>query len=74
MNVKNACDVGLLPKYLKDKAVAVGNSCLSGIKLCLLQAKKLEKVKEIAKKIQIIELSFSKVFQDKYIENMMFEP
>ena len=73
MNVQNACEVGLLPKYLKDKAIAVGNSCLSGIKLCLLQQNQLYKVNEIAKSIKIIELSFSKVFQDKYVENMMFE-
>ena len=72
MNVQNACEVGLLPKYLKDKAIAVGNSCLSGIKLCLLQQNQLDKVNEIAKFMKIIELSFSKVFQDKYVENMMF--
>ena len=72
MNVENACSVGLLPKILQSKAVPVGNTCLSGIKLCLLREENVEKIKEIASAMQIVELSFSKVFQDKYVENMLF--
>ncbi len=72
MNIENACNVGLLPKDLQKVAKVVGNTSLSGVKLCLIDDNAFEKVQNIANSLQIVELSFSKVFQDKYVENMMF--
>ena len=72
MNVTNACAVGLLPKQLKEKTQVVGNTSLAGVKACLTQEKGVLEVEKIAEEMQIIELSFSHIFQDKYVENMLF--
>lgn len=72
MNIENACNVGLLPKELQKVAKVVGNTSLAGVKLCLTEDSAFKTIQDIANDLQIVELSFSKVFQDKYVENMMF--
>ena len=72
MNVANACAVGLLPKQLEQKTHVVGNTSLAGVKACLMQENGALEVEKIARAMQIVELSFSQVFQDKYVENMLF--
>ena len=72
MSIANACAVGLLPKDLQSKAEVVGNTSLAGVKACLIQDDSVLAVEKIANEMQIIELSFSQVFQDKYVENMFF--
>ncbi len=74
INVENASLTGLLPKQLAKTAKAVGNSSLSGARLCLLSEQEEKKIEKIASSIKIIELSFSTVFQDLYVENMIFKP
>lgn len=73
MNIDNAAVTGLLPMSLSNKAKAVGNTSLSGARLCLLNEQSQKSIEKIAVQTQIVELSFSKTFQDLYIENMYFE-
>lgn len=73
MNIDNAAKTGLLPVSLSKNAKAVGNTSLSGARLCLLNEQSQNRIEEIAERTQIVELSFSKTFQDLYIENMCFE-
>lgn len=73
MNVENAAKTGLLPLAFSDKAKAVGNSSLSGARICLLNEQAQKNIEDIASETQIVELSFSKTFQDLYVENMYFE-
>ena len=73
MNVENAAKTGLLPVALSHKAKAVGNSSLSGARICLLNEQAQKNIEDIASETQIVELSFSKTFQDLYVENMYFE-
>lgn len=73
MNVKNAALTGLIPKSLCEKIKTVGNTALSGARLCLLRDEKQQEIEKIATKMQNIELSFSKFFQDLYVENMLFD-
>ena len=72
MNVDHAVETGLLPKSLRNKAKAVGNTSLAGAKSCLLQKQAREAICNIAKETEIVELSFSQIFQEKYVENMSF--
>lgn len=72
MNVDNAVETGILPKSLKSKAKAVGNTSLAGAKNCLLQEQARDIIRNIAKETEIFELSFSKIFQEKYVDNMSF--
>ncbi len=72
MNVQNAVRTGLLPKWSLSKAKVVGNTSLAGARLCLLQETAQREIERIATEMQVIELSFSKIFQDLYIEYMSF--
>lgn len=72
MNVENAVATGLLPSPLKNKTKPVGNTALAGAKTCLLRKKARENVCKIAEEMEVVELSFSQIFQEKYMENMSF--
>ncbi len=72
MNVENAVATGLLPKSMTDKAKAVGNTALAGAIACLLQKDARQSVCRMAEETEIVELSFSRIFQEKYMENMSF--
>ncbi|MBQ8309844.1 MAG: DUF4445 domain-containing protein [Clostridia bacterium] len=72
MDIRNAAEVGLLPRALTEKTRSVGNTALAGARLCLLDARMREEIARIARGTTITELSFSDVFQDAYVENMMF--
>ena len=73
MDVQNAARTGLIPKPLCGKIKTVGNTALSGARLCLLSDEKQKEIENIAQKMQNVELSFSKIFQDLYVENMLFD-
>ena len=51
----------------------VGNTALAGTRLCLLQEENRTALDAIARQIETVELSFSPVFSQAYIENMGFE-
>ena len=72
MNIGHAAKTGLLPTALAQRAQAVGNTALAGAGLTLLSDAKQRQIEKIAKSTEIVELSFSQVFQDAYMENMMF--
>ena len=73
MNIANAARTGILPAKLCAGAETVGNTALSGARLCLLRAEKQKEIEQIAEKIEVLELSFSQLFQDLYVENMLFK-
>lgn len=72
MNVENAWLTGLLPKQLAKTAKTIGNSSLAGARLCLLDCQNEKKIDEIATSTKIIELSLSSLFQELYVEKMLF--
>ena len=74
MSVACAMDTGLIPKAFAEKTSAVGNSGLAGVVKWILSNDDDRKIiSDFAKNIEIKELSFSKLFQDLYIERMIFE-
>ncbi len=72
MKIKSACAIGLLPPALMDKTLHVGNSAGKGAAMALsADGRKL--LSEISEKCAYEELSSSALFNDKYIEAMMFD-
>ena len=72
MNPENAADIGLIPPDLGDKVTAVGTSALDGAVLCLSDAEQRTELERIAVDCRIVELSVSEVFQNAFMENMLF--
>lgn len=72
MHIRSAARIGLLPRQLADRVVAVGNAAGSGASECLLSRKMLGIAEEIANSVKYIELSASALFTENYVENMLF--
>lgn len=71
--VPSAARIGLLPRALAEKTVAIGNAAGMGASLMLLNRSLLETGARLADEAETIELSTSAVFMDAYIEAMMFD-
>ncbi len=65
--------IGLIPKSLIDKCIAVGNTSLKGCEMCLSSSEQLAKASVIAKETTVIDLAKNADFTLLYAENMIFE-
>ncbi len=72
INIEKARRIGLLPPIELDKITAVGNAAGKGALSVLLYMGDDEKVEEIRKRAKYIELSTSPLFNELFIEQMMF--
>lgn len=72
MNIGAAAATGLIPRALQENARAVGNTALAGARICLMDGAMQKEIERVAREIETVELSFSPVFQDAYMDNMMF--
>lgn len=72
MDLDSASEIGLLPPSLQKVAKVVGNTSLAGNIACVLSSEDREKVANISRQIEVIDLSFSTTFVDKYVSNMYF--
>ena len=73
MSPANACRTGLLSPALLPRTQIVGNTALSGARLCLTEQENQATLDAIAKETETVELSFSNAFSQAYIENMGFD-
>ena len=73
MSPTNAARTGLLASTLLSHTQIVGNTALSGARLCLLEKENQTLLDNLARQIETVELSFSPVFSQAYIENMGFD-
>ena len=73
MSPTNAARTGLLAPTLLTHTQIVGNTALAGARLCLLEEKKQADIDVLCTNTETVELSFSPVFSQAYIENMGFE-
>lgn len=73
INLENAGYIGLLPVEYCKIANAVGNAALAGAQMVLLSSEMRAKAERISHDVEIIDLSVSPLFQDEYIDNMVFE-
>ena len=72
MNIESALKIELIPKGLKEKISAVGNTAAKGAVACCDKGF-LDKVAEYVAKSEHVELSTSMIFQNHYIESMGFD-
>lgn len=70
---RNAVRIGLLPKELESKIVAVGNAAGTGALLSLLSRDLLSRCNSIKSMVRYVELSTTPEFQDEYVNCMYFE-
>jgi uncharacterized 2Fe-2S/4Fe-4S cluster protein (DUF4445 family) len=72
LNKKSAGRIGLLPESLTEKTVNLGNAALSGAIMLLLNERLRTFAEDFSSKANVIELSTSKYFSDKFISGMLF--
>lgn len=70
MNVENAIAIGLLPKIDIRKIVFVGNTAISGAKMCLKNITIRRYTEELARRVKYIELSAYPSFNKVFIESI----
>ena len=69
---ESACDIGLFPPDALDKYQTAGNAAGRGAILALLNEDAAGRMEQLADRCEYLELSGSDVFQNHYIEQMMF--
>lgn len=67
LDISKAVAIGLLPDIPRDKIHFIGNSSLSGARLCLLSEAAFEQCINIARSMTNIELSAYQPFMDEYV-------
>jgi len=67
LNIKKAVAIGLLPDMPEEKIRFIGNSSLTGARMCLVSESALEKSINISRSMTNIELSTYQPFMDEYI-------
>lgn len=72
MHTESAVRCGLLPELFADRTKAVGNTALAGAGRALCMDAFGEKVRHIAETCEVIELNASRVFNEAFIESMLF--
>lgn len=73
INIQKAKEIGLIPSMSLDKVKTVGNAAGRGALDVLLVEGEEQKVEEIRKRAHYVELSSSPLFNEVYVEKMMFE-
>ena len=73
MSPVSAARTGLLSPKLLSRTQIVGNTALAGARLCLLDNNNQTTLDAICTRTETVELSFSHIFSQAYIENMGFE-
>jgi uncharacterized 2Fe-2S/4Fe-4S cluster protein (DUF4445 family) len=64
--------VGLLPPFPQEKIKAIGNAAGVGALLCLLSDEHHQRALNLARRINYLELSLQKDFQDRFIKGIQF--
>lgn len=72
IDIDKAIHIGLLPEEFKGKTKAIGNSSLSGAVKYLILPEAITRVDKMLSVSEEINLSNDKVFQELYIESMLF--
>lgn len=67
LNISKAVAIGLLPDIPREKIEFIGNSSLTGARICLLSEAALERSLNISRSMTNIELSHHQPFMDEYV-------
>ena len=72
MCAESAIAIGLIPDAFLEKMEVLGNAALAGAVMLLLHPQKQADIRQIVKAAQMVHLGGNPLFNEKYIENMMF--
>jgi len=72
IDVKNAAIIRMIPEELATKSIVVGNAAGAGASMILLSEKCRIENEETAKKAEIVDLSTSPYFMEKFVDCIMF--
>lgn len=72
IDIKSACDIGLIPPELFGKTVHAGNCAGAGAALALGEDARSQ-LSQLAVRCTYLELSSSALFMEKYIDHMIFD-
>ena len=72
LDLQSAAAIGLLPQALVPRAVVLGNAALAGASELLLNQTLLADTQAIVRRSQHVPLAGDPLFNDTYIENMLF--
>lgn len=70
---ESACDIGLIPAELRGRIEFRGNCAGLGAVNCALSESERRRTEDFAKKLEYIELSGHKKFNQLYVDEMFFE-
>jgi uncharacterized 2Fe-2S/4Fe-4S cluster protein (DUF4445 family) len=73
MDKTSAARIGLFPREFLDITQSMGNTAGEGAAIALVDAERRAHLELIDDKCEYIELSTSLIFNDQFVENMMFE-
>lgn len=73
IDIKSACNIGLLPKCIENKASAVGNAAGAGAGVFLLSKNARAVSETLTKEAISLSLSTDPFFMESYIDSMCFE-
>lgn len=73
LDVGSAAAAGLFPRELADRAQVVGNSALEGASAILLSHDARAELSQVVGKTSYLELSGNPAFNERYVEDMLFE-
>jgi uncharacterized 2Fe-2S/4Fe-4S cluster protein (DUF4445 family) len=74
LDISSACRIGMLPSIFSAVAKPVGNTSLTGTSNLLLNKGAFERIVNITGRCRNIPLAGNTFFQQRFIENMLFEP
>jgi uncharacterized 2Fe-2S/4Fe-4S cluster protein (DUF4445 family) len=69
---ESALRIGLLPNVPLERIIFVGNAASSGARMALVSQKYRDKARELAKKIEYIEIAHEPKFQDVFADSILF--
>lgn len=73
LSIASAVKIGLIPEELEERVDVLGNAALTGAVHMLLDQDSLEKAREIAAHSVHVNLGGNRVFNEWFVEKMMFE-
>ncbi|MDP2921666.1 MAG: ASKHA domain-containing protein [Candidatus Omnitrophota bacterium] len=66
LNIRSSINIGLLPDLPEKSFVFLGNTSISGAKICLLSIEAMDKADAIANKMAYLDLSTTPLFMNNY--------
>jgi len=73
LDQRSAATIGLFPKEFLPFARTMGNTAGEGAALALCSQKARNSLRNMMENFEVVELSTSKVFNEQFVEQMMFE-